>query len=62
MDILEITSPEDIPVSVDYFLTNSDDYQVPLFTVNFAVCELTYTFEVDPPIGLDGVSFNDSPD
>ena len=31
-------------------------------TVNFAVCELTYTFEVTPQLGIDGISFNDDPD
>ena len=58
-DILIITPPEDIPVTVNYFLIDSDTYQVPLFTVNFAVCELTYSFEVSPELGYDGVSFDD---
>ena len=35
---------------------------MPLFTVNFAVCELTYSFEVSPEIGIDGISFDDDPE
>ena len=60
-NILVITPPEDIPVTVEYFLMDLDTYQLPLFTVNFAVCELTYSFEVVTPvlISTDGISFND---
>ena len=57
-DILVITPPEDIPVTTDYFLTDTDTYQVPLFTVNFAVCELTYSFEVNPVLLNDEITFD----
>ena len=49
-------------MSVDYFLADSDQYQVPLFTVNYDVCELTYSFEVSPGLGLDGISFDSDPE
>ena len=58
IDILVIIPPDDIPVTVDYFLMDSDTYQLPLFTVNFAVCELTYSFEVSPVLGQDGITFD----
>ena len=57
-----ITTPTITPVSVDYFLSDTDTYQLPLSTVNFAVCELTYTFDVTPQLGIDGISFDDDPD
>ena len=58
-DILEIIVPEDLPVTVPYFLTDTDQYQLPEFEVNFAVCDLTYDFEVDQVDGYDGISFNE---
>ena len=53
-----LTAPTDIPVSVDYLLTDSDDYQLPVSTVNYGVCDLTYSFSVTPSAGTDGISFD----
>ena len=51
-------APEIIPVSVDYLLTDSNEVQLPAFTVNYAVCDLTYSFSVSPSAGTDGITFN----
>ena len=56
--ILQITPPGGIPASTDYFLTDSDVYQLPEFTVNYAICDLTYSFSVTPSLGTDGISFD----
>ena len=61
-DILEITVPEGLPTSVDYFLSDTDAYQLPEFTVNYEVCDLFYSMLVIPTTGFNGVSFDNDPE
>ena len=56
--ILTISPPGGITASVDYLLTDTDEYQLPEFTVNYPICGLTYSFSVTPSLGTDGISFN----
>ena len=39
-------------------MTDTDVYQLPEFTVNYAICDLTYSFSVTPSLGTDGISFD----
>lgn len=58
---VNIMVPNGTPVSVDYFLTDSDEYVLPAFTVNPSFCELSYFFEVTPSAGISGISFDSDP-
>ena len=43
-DLMVINVPEGIPEMVDYYLADVDQYQLPEFSTNFIICELTYSF------------------
>ena len=44
--VLALISPDDIPVTVQYYLSESDQYQVPEFLINYDFCQLEYAFEI----------------